>query len=443
MFVIIQFQQGGFNVFSYTFRLYPTKQQTNALLETFDLCRFTYNHLLEKVNESEKAGIKAIQHSIVELKLRHPELKKVYSKTLQYECYRLFSNLRVLYQLKRRGRKVGKLRFKGKEWFKTINYNQSGFKLEQTGKRFGRLSLSKIGGLKIRCHRITNGKIKQITIKKSVNKWHAVIITDEVRNCQCGVGEIGLDLGIINFVADSNGNKTPASLFLKKSLAKIRRAHRTFSRKKKGGYNWIIAKFALAKLYEKVDCQRNDFLHKLSTKIVSENCLICIEKLAIKKMATKNKNKHWNKRNIFDCSWGKFISMLKHKAESAGAKVIEVNPMNTTKMCSQCGSIQAIPLSQRTYSCDCGLELDRDINSAKNILALGRGFVENESKSSSMKQEAITSILNCQVMSSSHNRQSLAVSGKPCSLCALLSRPMLPIQLLLKQTAAANRLFQP
>jgi len=72
-------------------------------------------------------------------------------------------------------------------------------------------------------------------------------------------------------------------------------------------------------------------------------------------------------------------------------EVIEVNPINTSKTCSNCGAIQDIPLSQRAYSCDCGLEIDRDVNSAKNILALGRGFVENETESSSMKQEAITS----------------------------------------------------
>jgi putative transposase len=87
--------------------------------------------------------------------------------------------------------------------------------------------------------------------------------------------------------------------------------------------------------------------------------------------------------------------MLKFKAESAGTKVIEINPKNTTKKCSNCGNIQEIPLSQRTYYCDCGLEMDRDVNSAKNILAQGLGFVENETVSSSMKQEAITSTQKC------------------------------------------------
>jgi putative transposase len=179
-------------------------------------------------------------------------------------------------------------------------------------------------------------------------------------------------------------------------LAKIKIAHKNLSRKKRGSNNRNRAKQRLNSLYEKVDDQRNDFLQKLSTKIVSENKLICIEKLDVKKMSKKNKR--WNKRNMLDCSWATFASMLKRKAESAGAKVIEVNPKNTTKKCSQCGSIQSIPITQRTYHCDCGLELDRDTNAAKNILALGQSFAEanplqadSSLQELSMKQEAITS----------------------------------------------------
>ena len=373
---------------AYKFRLYPSKQQEQVLFNTFDLCRFTYNQLLEKMNKSKKINRAKIQHSIVELKKEFPELSKVYSKTLQYECHRLFGNLQSLVQRKKKGFKVGALRFKGRDWFKTINYNQSGFKLIQTGKRFGKLKLSKIGDINIRCHRITSGKIKQITIKKTVGKWYAILITDEEYKKQGGSGQVGLDLGIINYVADDKGNKVKSPLYLKKILKKIVKAHQELSRKKRGSNNRWKAKQKLLKLHEKIGDQRNDFLHKLSSKIVSENKLICIEKLAIQKMARKDKS--WNKRNMLDCSWGKFVSMLKHKAENAGVTIIEVNPKNTTKMCSNCGSLQTIPISQRTYSCDCGLELDRDVNSAKNILALGQSVVENY-KCDSLKQEAIPS----------------------------------------------------
>jgi len=376
---------------AYKFRLYPSKEQEQTLFQTFKSCRFVYNQLLEKLNKQTKINRGEIQHSILELKKEFPELNEVYSKTLQYECYRLFSNLRGLSQLKKKGRKVGKLRFKGRDWFKTINYNQSGFKLEQTEKRYGKLSLSKIGKIDIRCHRITSGKIKQVTIKKTAGKWYAIMITDEIYEKQRGKGITGIDLGIINFITDDKGNKIKSPLFLKKSLNKIKKAHQNLSKKKRGSNNRYKAKKRLGVLFEKVENQRTDFLHKVSTDLVSKNKIICIEKLGIKQMMSKERNRFWNRRNFADVSWGKFVSMLKFKAESAGTKIIDVNPRNTSKKCSNCGELQSMPLSQRTYFCDCGLELDRDVNSAINILAQGLGCAENETESSSMKHEAITS----------------------------------------------------
>ena len=364
-------------MFAYRFRLYPTKLQEAVLLLNFDLCRFTYNKLLEKLNASKNIICGEIQHNIVELKEEYPELGLVYSKTLQYECYRLFSNLKSLVKLKRKGHKIGALRFKGKDWFKTINYNQSGFKLEQTSNRFGKLYLSKIGKINIRSHRVTKGKIKQVVLKKGVGKWYAIIVTDAQYLKQKGMGQIGLDMGVINYVADSKGETVDSPLYLKQSLEKIKHANRDLSKKKKGSRRQWKAKQRLARLYEKVSDQRNDFLHKLTTKIVKENELIVVEDLNIKKMV---EDKYFNVRNILDCSWGKFTQMLECKAESAGTQLIRVNPQNTSKKCSNCGAIQDMPLYKRTYSCECGLKLNRDINAARNILAQGLGFAEKPAR---------------------------------------------------------------
>ena len=131
---------------------------------------------LEELNNNKDRN--HIQHHIITLKEKHPELKKVYSKTLQYECHRLFSNLRGLSKSKKKGNKVGRLRFKGKRWFKTICYNQSGFKLINTSKHYDKLKLSKISELNIRRHRNIEGNIKGIIIKRKVNTWEAHIISD-------------------------------------------------------------------------------------------------------------------------------------------------------------------------------------------------------------------------------------------------------------------------
>ena len=376
--------------------MYPNKTTREKLDFALDICRQTYNNLLGEMNNQAKIDRKAVQHKIVELKNVRPELKEVYSKTLQYECYRLFSNLSALRELKKHGKKVGRLRFKGRDWFKTIFYNQSGFWFEQKGKK-GILELSKIGIIQVKSHRQVEGKIKQITIKKSLGKWYCMIVTDFIQKRVCGEKEIGIDLGINNYIMDSEGNFIEHPKTLDKHSAVLKLAQQDLSRKKKGSNNRRKAKFRVAKVHEKIERVRNDFLHKLSNQYVKDCKLIVVEDLAIKDMM----GSCYNAKNIADASWGRFIQFLCYKAESAGCKVEKVNPKNTTKQCSNCGNIQKMPLWIRTYKCSgCGCEIDRDLNSAINIknksMSQELAHVENNSsvqteQELSMKQETITS----------------------------------------------------
>ena len=380
---------------AYKFRMYPNREAREKLDFAIDICRQTYNNLLEEMNKQAKIDRKAIQHKIVELKDAKPELKEVYSKTLQYECYRLFSNLSALRELKKHGKKVGRLRFKGKDWFKTISYNQSGFRFEQKGKK-GILELSKIGIIKVKSHRQVEGKIKQITIKKSLGKWYCMIVTDATIKTKCGEKEIGIDLGINNYIMDSDGNDVKHPKILTKYSQELKIAQQDLSRKKKRSHNRIKARFKIAKLHEKIERARTDFLHKLSYKYIRDCKLIVIEDLAIKNMMQSS----YNAKNMADASWGRFVQFLCYKAENAGCKVEKINPKNTTKQCSNCGNTQKMPLWIRTYKCSsCEFEIDRDLNSAINIrnkFGLERANVENNSsvqheQGLSMKQEAITS----------------------------------------------------
>jgi len=365
---------------AYTFRLYPSVSQEKILLNNFDLCRLTYNNLLERLNNSKKIDRGDIQHHIVDLKKSFPELKNVHSKVLQYECYRLFSNLSSLRELKKRGIKVGKLRFKGKFWFNTIHYNQCGFKLIMRNKRYDFLNLSKIGSVRMRSHRIVEGKIKHITIKKSIDKWYAIIITDEIIKRMCGNKELGIDMGIRNFYVDNENNMIKNPLYLEKSLSKVKRAHKIISRRKKGSKNRSKARIKLRKVHEKVSNQRNDFFHKLTTSLMNSCSMIAIEDLKIKNMMIgnyRNINRH-----ISDSSWYGFTSMLKSKAESAGCSIIEVDPVFSTATCSNCGRLNDIDMKDKVYRCiHCGLEIDRDYNAARIILfrAQGLGVVEAKS----------------------------------------------------------------
>jgi len=381
---------------TYKFAMYPSKQSREKLDLSLDICRQTYNNLLEEMNNQVKINRKAVQHKIVLLKETKPELKQVYSKTLQYECYRLFSNLSALRELKKHGKKVGRLRFKGRDWFKTISYNQSGFWFEQKGKK-GILELSKIGIIQVKSHRQVEGNIKQITLKKSLGKWYCMIVTDFIQKRICGEKEIGIDLGINNYIMDSEGNSITHPKIIDKYADELKIAQQDLSRKKKGSHNRSKARFRVAKIHDKIERVRNDFLHKLSNQYI-ENCkLIVVENLAIKEMM----GSCYNAKNIADASWGKFVQYLTYKAESADCKIVKIDPKNTTKQCSNCGNIQKMPLWIRTYKCNsCGFEINRDLNAAINIknkfIGSERANVENNpsvqiEQGLSMKQEAITS----------------------------------------------------
>ncbi len=383
------------------FRIYPNKQQELILLEHIDLCRQTYNSLLGELNNQKEIDQSELSALIPDLKICNPKLNKVYAKSLQSECNRLFNNLRTLYSLKKKGRKVGRLRFKSKFSFKSITYNQSGFKLVRTGKKLQKLSLSKIGEIIIKKHRKIEGKIKQIIIKKTNSgKWFANISTEikeEIKN-PINNKKIGIDLGINNYIYDSEGNNFDNPKFLNKNIIKLRKLNRNLSNKKKGSNNRTKARLKVAKLHEKISYQRNDFLHKLSRNYVNNYSLIAIEKLQIKNMIKNNKLS----RSISDASWAKFIQMLEYKAESAGVQVIKIDPRNTTQECSNCNKIVKKKLSERKHNCGCGLNIDRDYNSAINILnkikttvgSTGSNSWGNVSVETSMNQEPIKVIKN-------------------------------------------------
>src|SRR3989344_1351436 len=218
------------------FRLYPNQKTESKLLDVLELHRQTYNTLLAELNNQKEIDKSQIQGIIPDMKICEPKFKNLHSKAMQYECYRFFSNLMALAQSKKK-RKVGALRFKGKGWFKTFTYNQSGFKLIQIGKRHQSLWLSKIGNIPIRCHRNIKGKIKQITIKKeSSGKWYASIIDE--RNIKMPQHEIkkviGIDLGLTDVVYDSDNNKITNPRHLKKTADKLAKYQRKLSKKKKG-----------------------------------------------------------------------------------------------------------------------------------------------------------------------------------------------------------------
>lgn len=347
---------------SYRFRLYPSRQKEKALFQQLNLCRWLYNRLLEELSKAKTEGRRLSQKDtqalIVKLKDEKPELRLVYSKVLQMVNYQLWGNISALSAMRKNGRKVGKLRFKG-QWFKTLNFNQSGFRLE--GKK---LYLSKIGAINVKLHRPVEDNVKGVFVKRERSgKWFAIFQCENRVTTLAENGEaVGLDVGVKHFLSDSGGRQIENPKFYERSLERVQRAHRVLSRKKKGSRNRVKAKVRLARAYEKVVNQRDDFLHKLSRFYVNNYDVIAVENLNVPGMV---KNRTFAGR-ILDASWSKFFAMLSYKAENAGRILVKVNPRGTS----------------REYKHG---ELDRDYNASLNVLerglaGLGRPFEPVEVK---------------------------------------------------------------
>lgn len=363
---------------SYKFRIYPSKTVEAKLNEQLELSRWLYNRLLEEINRARKEGRKITrkdtQALIVKLKQEKPELKKVYSKVLQMVNYQLWSNIKALSGLKKRGKKVGKLRYKtSPNSFKTLNFNQSGFKIDFERRK---LILSKVGEIPIRLHRPIEGKIKGVIVKRTkTKKWFAIVQAEvDEKPLPQTSKVVGIDLGVQHFCVDSNGMAFENPLFLERTIEKIKKVQKDLSRKQKGSKRREKTRLRLAKLYEKLENQRNDFLHKLSRYYVNNYDVVVVEDLEVKDMVENGKSSTLN-RHIHDSAWAKFLSLLSYKAERAGRRVVRVKPANTSRRCANCGYVvEDLSLKDRWFICPkCGWEADRDYNASLNVLDVGLG----------------------------------------------------------------------
>ncbi|MBS3167922.1 transposase [Candidatus Woesearchaeota archaeon] len=355
---------------TYKFRIYPNKKQEIKLLETLNLCRFTYNKQLElKINKYKENKVNLTQfdlnNNLIILKEENKELKQIHSQTLQDINKRISLAFNGFYRRLNKREQVGFPRFKSKYRYDSITYPQSGFKLEN------QLYISKIGQINIIKHREIEGKVKTLTIKKtSTNKWFACFSVEQESKSHSNLTNeetIGIDLGINHFYADSNGNLVDNPKYLRKSELKLKKLQRKHSKKLKGSNNRNKSRLKLANLHELISNQRNDFLHKQSRQLVNNYNTIVVERLQISNM-TKN---HYLAKSINDASWNKFLQLLSYKVEETGGKLVEIDPRNTSQLCI-CGNKVEKSLATRVHRCNnCGIEMDRDLMSALIIKEKG------------------------------------------------------------------------
>ena len=226
-------------------------------------------------------------------------------------------------------------------------------------------------------------KVKSVTVSKEPSGRYFVsfLCEDSVAPKSKADKSIGLDWGLKDFVTTSDGQKITAPKYYRQSEKKLAKVQRDLSRKEKGSKNRQKARVKMAKAHAKVANQRKDFLHKLSSNIVHENQVICIEDIAVKNLSH---NRHLSK-SISDSGWGEFKRQLEYKSVWHGRTLVKVGRFfPSSKTCSTCGCIKDhLDLSERNWTCQyCGTEHDRDVNAALNVLAEGTSVIARGEESS-------------------------------------------------------------
>ena len=344
---------------AYKYKLNPTEEQKVLIEKHLGCCRFIWNtYLEERIKTYEKDKITLTYNdnakALTQLKKELVWLKEVNSQSLQATL----KDLNLAYD--RFFKKISKF-----PKFKSKKNPKKWFHIPQNVElKWKKLVIPKFKEwIKVVLHRPLTWTIRNATITKD-NNWYYVSLVCESTNVSLpkAVNLIWIDLWLTDFCITSNWDKFENPKFLRIVEDKLVKVQSYYSRHK-----WKRSLRKLQRLHSKIANQRKDFLHKLSTKLIHENQVICLEDLNVKWMM-KN---HKLAKSISDVGWWMFVNFLQYKAEWYGRNVIIINRyFPSSKTCNCCGNVkEELKLSERMYHCEsCWAELDRDINAAKNIL---------------------------------------------------------------------------
>ena len=351
---------------AYKYRIYPNNEQKVFFAKCFGCARFFYNKSLSDMNEIYKSTGKFKNITPASYKEDYPFLKEVDSLALSNAQLNRNTAFKGFFS-----HKTGFPKFKSKRNDQSYTTNNQGSVKFSNNDKY--ISVPKCSRIRIKKHRDFYGDIKSITVSMTTdNKYYiSLLVEEENKPLKESNKIIGLDLGIKDLIVDSNGHKYKNHKYLTKSQNKLTKEQRKLSKMVKGSNNRNKQRIKVARLHKHIQNQRNDYLHKLSKKIIDENQIICLESLLVKDMMNDSKLA----RNISDVSWYRLVSMLLYKADWYNRKVIKVpSTYPSSQFCSKCSYKNSITkdLTIRKWTCPkCGSIHDRDINAAKNILSKG------------------------------------------------------------------------
>ena len=356
---------------AFKFRIYPTKQQEVLIAKHFGCCRFLYNYALDKKIKAYQKDRTNLSRFDIQAEL--PKMKKseeycwlsdVNSLSLQAALANLDSAYVKFFREK-----------KGFPKFKSKKDNRQSFSIPQNTRvnfKENKVYIPKFReGIKARFHREFEGRIKTSVITRTPTCKYYISILVEVNEEDAKVKPVseskavGIDLGIKTFAVLSDGTEIKNHKYMKRSIKKVKRLERSLSHKTKGSKNRERARRRLARAYERVSNQRNDFLHKVTHDLVNRYDTICLETLVVSNMV-KN---HRLAQELQDIAIHRFNALLEYKAKEHGVNILRIGKFEpSSKMCT-CGYINhGLTLSMRRWTCPvCGTTHDRDLLAANNI----------------------------------------------------------------------------
>lgn len=354
---------------AFKYRIYPNKSQKELLSKTFGCVRVIWNANVESFNSYDKDNNpkpKIITKS--DLVIDRPWLNEVSASAIQQKI-RDFQETSKQFFSKTRKKKVNRPSFKKKSGNQSYRLPNQKFSLGSN-----RIRLEKIGWIKMSIDRYIPEGSKILSCTISMNccgQYFVSILVDAIILCKNKTGKsVGIDLGLKSFATLSDGVVIDNVKFFREKQSEIARIQKHLSRKKKGSNRFKKNKFRIARLHNKVANKRNDFLHNVTTLLVNNYDVICIEDLNVSGMLSNHKLA----KAISDTSFSMFRSMLEYKCNWYGKKLVVIDRFYpSSKTCSKCGwKKEDLTLSDRIFKCEsCGIEIDRDLNASINIERVG------------------------------------------------------------------------
>ncbi len=358
---------------AFKYRIYPNKKQQELIQKTFGCCRYVYNYFLDKRITEYKENKKTLNYyetskMLTQLKKENEWLREPDKDALQKTLKKLDNAYQKFFK-----EHTGYPKFKSKKnryQSYTTSCNNNNIRFENK-----HIKLPKLGCVKVRDKQIPQGRILNATISQEPNgHYYCSLCCTDIEFLQYSRTNknVGIDLGIVDFAILSDGIKIKNPRFYEKSEKKLAKLQRELSRKTIGGSNWNKARIKVANLQKHISNQRKDFLQKLTTNIVKQYDIICIEDLDVQSMKSTDsnvRNKHVN-----DVSWSEFRRMLTYKSTWYGKILSVINRyFPSSQICYCCGHKDGKKSVEiRYWICsNCGSKLDRDDNASINILNEG------------------------------------------------------------------------